>query len=522
VAIPQLNSVSRRIAFGATAQWAARGVSILLGLVLMPILLRHMPKEEVGLWLLLGQSWAVMGILDLGFGVTLTRKIALAKGKSGATPDIPLTDESLSEIADLIAIGMRIHRYMAVAVLLITCTLGYLYLKQLNLVPHEFNRTLIAWVILSSCQAITVWASTWVCVMAGMGHVGWDALFATTINTITLVLQIISVIFGGGIIALACVATLGVLIQRIILRYFCIRRDPQIFSLRGKWNPAIFKEMPTLSIRAWFATVGTVLVFNTDGFFIASATGAENIPAFRAAVLVVLNLHMLALTFAQSSSVFISQLWQAGEQEQARKIIIRNLRLGASFTICGAAAILFAGESLFNVWLGPSNYVGNWVLLIVVVTYLFEQQSFIISTSCRATNQDPFSVIMMLAGFIKLAMAVLLIHHLGLLGLALSTLIAQMSTTYWFVASHGLRKIGIHPKDYLKSIGPVAAVLAILNLLFCSAARYAWHIPSDLTVLLSVSFASGIVLLIAVWIFVFDSAQRGRIWQSLASIRHTS
>ena len=100
-------SVNRRIAFGAAASWFSRGVTIMLGLVLMPVLFRHLPKEELGVWLLLGQSWAALGILDLGFGVTFTRRIAFAKGKSGGDSNSPLTEESTREIADLVATGRR-------------------------------------------------------------------------------------------------------------------------------------------------------------------------------------------------------------------------------------------------------------------------------------------------------------------------------------------------------------------------------------------------------------------------------
>jgi len=46
-------SVSRRILFGAAATWFSRGLTILLGLVLLPVLFRHLPKEELGVWLLL-------------------------------------------------------------------------------------------------------------------------------------------------------------------------------------------------------------------------------------------------------------------------------------------------------------------------------------------------------------------------------------------------------------------------------------------------------------------------------------
>ncbi len=66
-------SISKRIAFGAAASWFSRRITIFLGLVMMPVLFRHLPKEELGIWLLLGQSWVALGILDLGFGPALTR-----------------------------------------------------------------------------------------------------------------------------------------------------------------------------------------------------------------------------------------------------------------------------------------------------------------------------------------------------------------------------------------------------------------------------------------------------------------
>src|SRR6476661_2248289 len=123
-------SVTRRIAFGAGASWFSRGTTILLGLVLLPVLFRHLPKEELGVWLLLGQSWAAMGMLDFGFGFTLTRRIALAKGKSGGDPNAPLTLETQREIADLVASGQRIYRLMASAVFLVSWGLGFWYLRK--------------------------------------------------------------------------------------------------------------------------------------------------------------------------------------------------------------------------------------------------------------------------------------------------------------------------------------------------------------------------------------------------------
>ena len=99
-------SVTKRIAFAAAASWFSRGVTIVLALVLMPVLFHHLAKEELGIWLLLSQGSALLFIFDPGFGPTLSRRIALAKGKSGSDPNAPLNEETLREIADLVASGI--------------------------------------------------------------------------------------------------------------------------------------------------------------------------------------------------------------------------------------------------------------------------------------------------------------------------------------------------------------------------------------------------------------------------------
>src|SRR5580765_4904079 len=95
------------------ASWFSRGVTILLGLVLMPVLFRRLPKEELGVWLLLGQSWAALGLFDFGFGMVLTRRIALAIGRSGGTLNGPFAKEVSNEIFDLVAAGRRVYRWLA-------------------------------------------------------------------------------------------------------------------------------------------------------------------------------------------------------------------------------------------------------------------------------------------------------------------------------------------------------------------------------------------------------------------------
>ena len=445
-------SVNRRIAFGVGASWFSRSVAIILALAVFPVLFGHLPKEELGVWLLLGQSWVAMGILDFGLGVTLTRRIALAKGKSGADPDAPLTSESVKEIADLIASGRRIYYVMSAGIFLLSSAAGFYYLRNLQLQELSHTTVWVAWIILCASQALNLLAVIWDCLLLGVGYVGWDALVASLASATTLAAQIVAVFLGGRLVALACTAAAGAVGQRFVTRWIARRRRPELFALRGRWNPKILRGLPSTAFRAWLTALGTTLVFATDQFFIAATNGAAKIPAFRAAYVLVHNVTVLAVTFGLASSVFISHYWQAGDVSAVQKLVERNARLGLLVMLAACAFLLTIGQPLFELWLGPGNFIGYPILAVFLVYETLEAHSYIISTSSRATDDEAFGFSSLAAGLLKIGLAFVLIHRFGLLGLALATMLALLLTNHWYTVFRGLKRLQLPLLQYGKDV----------------------------------------------------------------------
>lgn len=501
-------SMTRRIAFGAMAAWFGRGINILLGLVLLPVLFRRLPPDELGVWLLLGQSWATMGILDFGFGVTFTRRIALVWGKHGGHTDRPLSPEGQREIADLVACGRRIYRLMACAVFVLSATGGCFYVNTLQLQHVSHLTVWIAWVVLCADNAFGVWGTVWTCLLQGIGYVGWDAIIASFISTATISVQIGAVFAGGGVVTLAVIATLAALWQRLLLRRLARRRRPELFALEGHWNPTVLQGMRGLAFRAWLTALGAVLVFNTDNFFIASAEGATDIPAYRACYVLVLNVQMLAITFGGASSVFISHLWQAGDLLALHRLVRRNLRLGLLIMLCGGAWLLNVGGSLFDVWLGAGKFVGYPTLLVFVVLFVLDVHTFIVAVSARATESEVFGFWSLAAGLLKLLLSWLLIQRFQLLGVALGTLLAQLLTTYWYTNYRGFERLRIAVGDHLRLVLlPCAGIFAVV---FCGDGlllRLVGSAPAPVRVAASAAL-TGAAFGAGCWWFVLAKAER--------------
>src|SRR5579859_4321220 len=151
----------------------------------MPVLFRHLSKEELGVWLLLGQSCAVLGIFDLGFGTILTRRIAFALGKNSCRLCGELNADTRQELADLITTGRRVYRWLAITAFLFSFGLGLLYLRKLELRGMPLSTVGIAWAVLCLSQAFGIWAAIWTCLLQGLGYVGWDSVLSTLVSSLT-------------------------------------------------------------------------------------------------------------------------------------------------------------------------------------------------------------------------------------------------------------------------------------------------------------------------------------------------
>ncbi len=505
-------SINKRIVFAVSTSWLSRFVTISLSLILIPILFRHLGQEELGFWFLLGQSGAFLGLMDLGISPTITRRIAFAKGKNGTDLDIAMSPESMQEISILVATGRIIYRYLSIGVFLIAWILGFIYIEQIELVHLNMQTIVIAWTIMCLSHALGVWASMWNSLLQGLGYVGWDTLISTIIGIGTLVTQIVVVLQGGGLISLAIVTAIGVMVSRTLMFLFIKHKEPELSSIKNKFDFILMKEMTKPALKAWITGLGAFLILKTDQYFIGYFQGVQDIPAYHAAFQIVSNLFILATIFASVSSVFISHLWESGDFTKIQKLVQRNLYLGLSIMVCGTASLLLIGENIFNLWLGDGYFVGYAVLTTFCIMLTLEAQHVIISFASRAAEYEVFAIVALTSGILNIIFTWLLIEPFGLLGVAIGTLLAQLLTNNWFVTYRGLRRLKMSLMTYLlNTIVPIVLV-------FCIAFGSAWlglqifsPISSDLFKILVVLSITGIVFAFTIWILVLNHTERRNI-----------
>lgn len=495
-------SVNKRIAFGVAVAWLSRAVTILTNLVLMPVLFRFMGKEELGLWFLLGNSQAFLALLGMGIAPTLMRQIALAKGKSGADLKADLSEESKQEIGDLVVTGRVILQILAIAVFFIAWASGYLLTGELELKQVSPQTLFWSWLLMCAGYAIGVWVSYLNCWLVGIGYVGLDGLIQIVVAMLTVVANILVVILGGGLLALAAISVAAGLVQRFATLAFIRWRQPQLLNIPGKWNYQLARAMIKPSLYCWLTSVGVFLILRTDQYFIAVFSGAKEIPSYNAAYQLVSNLRNIAVSFSLISATFISHMWQAGELDKLHQLILKNTKIALIIMASGVSFLLASGKELTDWWLGENVFVGYPILITFCLMFTFEVQNVCLMYSARATGYEEYATSYLAAGGLNIIFTILLIKPLGLWGVSLGTLISLMLTNNWYAVYKPMLRLKLNFNDYLKDVVLLwFVVFGVSSVASFTVKLLLITINSDSPWIITVSTAStcGIVFLLFTW-----------------------
>ena len=514
-------SASKRIAIAVTISWVSRAVSILSGLLLMPILFRFMGKGELGLWFLLGNSQVFLGLLGMGIAPTLTRRIAFAKGKSGSSPDAELTEESKQDIGDWVVTGRTILQWLAVITFFIAWISGYGLIGELKLETVSPQTVFWAWTLMCLGYAINVWVAYLGCWLQGIGYVGWDSLIATILAVVTIGANIVAVLMGGGLLALSVILVVNGLLQRLILIGFIKWRKPELLIIPGRWRKDYFQAMLRPSLYTWLTGLGSFLILKTDDYFIALLGNVSEIPIYRATYQLVSNPYMIAMPIVGSSTVFISHMWQAGEIKRIHELVIRNSSIVLSIMAVGVSFILISGRDFFELWLGSNNFIGYPVLIVFCVMLTLEAQHASLASSSRATEDEKYVFSGILSGVLNVIFTWTLIKPFGLLGVALGTMLAQLLTNNWYAVYRPLVRLKLSFRLYFRKVMYLWLILFLLNLFLNKTYENLlifFNLHSALVEVLGNLLISLTTLCLAIWMYVLSSSEKNRLKGKLNQI----
>ncbi|MEO0793787.1 MAG: oligosaccharide flippase family protein [Verrucomicrobiota bacterium] len=459
--------------------WANTGSSyvqvvlrLVLGLILFRQLFSGLSEEAFGFWSLL---WSLFGygvLLDFGFGFTAQKAVA----EKMAQGDYAGLNRLLSTI---------FWTFVGLAVGLVTVfiLLRPYFMEAVSVSANDWDAFSSAYVIFFIGMALTFPLGLFPEVLRGMQRIdlaNWVGVGNTVLHFSVIVTALA---LEWPFPALMAISVVSSLIPNIFAAFFAFRLIKQLSLAPKLFEWRAVKAQMSFSIAAYLITFSNLIMAKSDQLVISLTVGVAAVAIYQAGFKMGEMLNLFSVQLQSALSPAAAQLKASGDEAGLRELLLRSSRL--TLLVVTPAYVLSAVylDGLIRLLTGletvPAEafWVGQALLLAIYSSQL--------TNSCTKRilmmtgHEKVLLRLSVIDAVLNVAISFALVFSLGILGVALGTLIPTAVVGWFFVIPITLRAVELklgnflafHLDGTLWALGSFGLVLAVLV--------FAFPMPSD-------------------------------------------
>lgn len=412
-----------RASITAGFAYAQFALSIVVGVGLLPFILGRIDATVYGVWLASGELLAYAAMADLGVVGIVPWLIADADGRQDRTA-------MRAVLADAFCAAC----ILSMAYLLVVVTLWQLAPSVVTLSVEQ--RALIAGplALIACATGIVLPFRVAGATLSGLQDVRFAGLISTGAWALDVVLTVTLLWLGYGLYALAIGASVpalaGVIISGARLRVLA----PDLLRNWPRPRMAGMLQLFRDGFGGWLGSWGWRLAAATDGIVLAYLLG-QPLAVTRLAVTSKMGqiLMQLAWVPGDSALVALAQLRGEGQRERLWTAIAALFRMYLTLACAGAVFVLMANGPFVHWWLPDDQtlFAGRLVngLAAAVLLVFTGAHAFAVIVSVLGQRLQ-VGLATLVAGVVQVGLAYFLAKRIGLPGVPLAAIIAQVCVLF--------------------------------------------------------------------------------------------
>jgi len=472
---------ARRTVLSATVTaWLYRGINLVTGIVTLPLIAAHLGKEELGVWLLIGNLVAFVGLSDFGVGSSIARFVARYRQTD---PD---------KLSVLLSTAVAILSVLTSLLLLITVLLAGLVPDLLRVPPALAADARFAFLLVGAAAALLLLLRMASGILAGYQKYGPHG----TGKILEALLSFLAVLVMARIDRLdlrhLAMATAAVTVASNLALVWVAWRMTGPWDLRySRIRGDMVREIFSLGFSSLGLSLSTMLYVQGIGLLVGVTYGLQAAAIYGVCLLLANNIQALLSSLGVSFSTLASE-WQ-GRNELGRAVAPTRIVSAATSALaaCGVAGLVAYGDPILRYLFQRSDwsaedYVNARLLLLAMTTGLMIGLPYTAMKSTLLGTGQHWKVFLWTLGsatmaFVAAALAAAWQVPLWQIGLAWSCFWLLPAVTV-FPAWQG-RQAGLTPLRIAWQVHGPAAFAGGLLALFSQALREWWQ-PTSVPILL--------------------------------------
>lgn len=223
--------------------------------------------------------------------------------------------------------------------------------------------------------------------------------------------------------------------------YAVKNRSYKMFQRIGRTKDAV--KLMHEALRILLLAGAGYIICNSGTIIVEKEYGLQNVGRFNAILKVGMVLASVSLLYTQISYPYVAKAWAHGNKDHARRLYLGGISIAVSSCAIFGALLYFGANIIFTKWLGADNYLGQGVVLWVLIYQLIFVHHVAHSTPVIAATGGSFTIPAILNAILVPICISISIKRFGISGVPIGMLIGTLPPSIWVVTKSW--KI-FHPK----------------------------------------------------------------------------
>jgi O-antigen/teichoic acid export membrane protein len=453
-------SIPHRVLRSTATNVVGRVVVVGIGFLLTPFILHRVGAVDFGLWMLVESIVGYGALLDLGISAAVIKYVSENRARG-----------DVAEASRLVTGALVLYLALGFAACCLAVAVAVLVPPHLGI--SSDRRSLASDLILLAGfrLAISIPGATPIAVLRAVNRFDLTNLLAVVSALIGAAGAVAVLLTGGGVLEVVAVGAITAAIMLVPAVWLARRSFPELRLTRAGLDWQLQRRILAFSSSVSVVQVGSRLQGKTDAIVIGLTLPVRAVTPFNLAVRLATVVTVAADQFAQIMLPLASETHVKEGPAGLRPLFLTSTRIIVALTLPLAVALAGLSDKVLSAWVGP-EYAHYWYLVVIlVVSALINVSTWPMASVAQSLERyKPFALLGLANGVINLALSFALVYPLGLVGVALGTLLPTLLETAVLQLWYLRRVLDVPPRlvvsDILRPLAaPAIATGAVVALL---------------------------------------------------------
>lgn len=499
-------STTARVAINTLTNYARLALTIVVYFFLTPLLVNKLGAEGYGLWTLVMATVAFLGLMDLGFGTGVVKYVSEAE----AAGDPERRNRVVSTIG-LVYLLVAGAAALGVAVL-------SLFYADLFSIPEKDRAVAVGllWILSIRMALLAVPLSLYRDILFGVQKIYLINIFTSLGTLVYFGLAWLALENGYGLMEVAWANLAGMVVEGLGWVIMAFASVPGLKIRPRLVDFSLFKETASFSFFALIVNVASIVMVRMDPFIIKLFLSFSAVAVYAVSARITDYAWLISKQFINVLTPVVAEVKESGDPEKMRFLLINCARFAYLPTLAIAGPLFAVGEEFLGFWLGPDFAAAVPVMWILTFGLVISVPQMVASSVLTMTGHHKYIAwVNIIAVVVNVAISIALVIPLGIIGVALGTLLTTIIVEIWFVVRRTCQVNHLGMASYLASVLPAAFIPGGVMVGLTWALKIWWP-PTGLFTTGLVCVPGMAVMVLIFWLFFLDESEKGLVRSAVA------